>query len=98
MLLVLLEEEDEYEEMKKIRRRRARKHALYRRRREEGFYQILIKGHLKATEVKFRHFFRLNLSQFEFVLSLVQEDLRKKGSNFVKQPISPNEKLALTLR
>lgn len=46
----------------------------------------------------FDFFFRLNRDQFAFVQNMIQKDLRKHSTNSVKNPISPKEKSALTLR
>lgn len=43
-------------------------------------------------------FFRLNFDQFTFILSLIKEDIELPPSNRVKRPITPDEKLAVTLR
>ncbi|CAH2017374.1 unnamed protein product [Acanthoscelides obtectus] len=71
---------------------------LYQSRKEEGYFKILMKNHLDTNEQKFREFFRLNKEQFQFVLNIVSTDLKKKSTNTVHDPISPEEKLALALR
>lgn len=71
---------------------------MFTRRLEEGYYNLLINNHLKADERKFREFFRLNPDQFQFVLSLIEEDITIQGTHFVKYPITSEEKFALTLR
>ncbi|KAL4104313.1 hypothetical protein QTP88_019614 [Uroleucon formosanum] len=61
-------------------------------------FKKLIEGHLFNNEVKFREFFRVNREQFNFILSLVKDDLTKEPTMRVPVPISPDEKLAITLR
>lgn len=45
----------------------------------------------------FKNYFRVNREQFEELLSLVKEDIKKQDTNF-RKAISPIEKLAVTLR
>lgn len=71
---------------------------LFRKRSEQGYFNLLINQHLLNNEEMFRQFFRLNKSQFYFVLGIIQESLTKFGTPAVKYPISPEEKLGLTLR
>lgn len=94
---MLLEEEND-DDMRLLLSLRDKTSELYESRNEEGYYKILIQNHLNDDDEKFRSFFRLNKDQFNFVLSLVQNELKKKPTNRVKTPISPEEKLALTLR
>ncbi|XP_069678805.1 putative nuclease HARBI1 [Periplaneta americana] len=67
-------------------------------REEEGVFRILIEKHLLDDEVKFKAYFRFTREQFYFLVNLIQDDLSTKPCNRVKRPISPAEKLALTLR
>lgn len=100
MYLILLEEEEEEEQFLKeiLFHKRCGMHKMFTKRREEGFFNVLINSHLKEDENKFREFFRLNPKQFDFVLSLIQDDIKKSGTNVVQYPITEEEKLALTLR
>lgn len=66
--------------------------------RYRRFYEVLINRHLKNNNIKFREFFRVNIQQFDFLLSLVENDITLPPSNRNKKPISPAEKLAITLR
>lgn len=98
--LVLLQEEEEDDEVlvNKLTGKRKPHHDLFENRETEGFFNILINRRLTSDEVKFRQFFRLNREQFSFVTSLIGEDLRKEATYVVKNPITPEEKLAVTLR
>jgi len=71
---------------------------IFKNRASEGFFEILINKHLKNNEIKFRDFFQINHDQFEFLLLLVEKELTVQPSNGVRKPISPAEKLAVTLR
>lgn len=71
---------------------------MYLARDAEGFQNILIQRHLLKDESVFRKFFRLNIEQFNYVLSLIEHDLMGQSCGLVKKPISPAEKLGLTLR
>ncbi|KAF6215890.1 hypothetical protein GE061_000225 [Apolygus lucorum] len=96
VLALLLEEEEEDELFLTIARE---PHAdMFRTRRDEGFYNLLIHGHLKNDPIRFRSFFRLNVPQFTYILSLVEYRLYVAGCNRVPYPIAAEEKLALTLR
>lgn len=98
--LILLQEEEEDEELMLLHhvlQKRRGIHNMFLKRTEEGYCKLLI-DHLKKDGKKFREFFRLNLDQFHFVLALIQDDLTKPGTNAVPLPITPEEKLALTLR
>ena len=46
----------------------------------------------------FKKCFRLYLSQFNFVLSLVEKDLPTTITNIVQDPINAKKRLAVTLR
>jgi len=77
---------------------KSRPNPLFKTRREEGYHQILINGHLRLDEKKFREFFRLNRGQFDYILSIIEGDLTTIPTPFVPKPITPEEKLAVTLR
>lgn len=71
---------------------------LFQCRESEGCYEILFNRHLTTNQNKFREYFRINNEQFNFILSLVKEDLTLTPYNRVKKTISAAEKLAVTLR
>jgi hypothetical protein len=73
-------------------------HDMFKARSEEGLNTILINRHLMKDERKFREFFRLNVRQFNYVLKLVEDKMRHQSCNRVSHPITPAEKLAVTLR
>lgn len=102
LLHLLLEEIDEEEEIILLQQntdeRNADVHPIFQRRREEGYFNILINRHLLQDEKKFREFFRLNIGQFNYILDLIKEDIRKDSSSKYPYPITPDEKLAVTLR
>jgi hypothetical protein len=64
----------------------------------KGCNTILINRYLMKDERKFREFFRLNVRQFNYVLKLVEDKIRRQSCNRVSHPITPAEKLAVTLR
>ena len=68
---------DDEEKEEKIRGTLSRvgSNDLFHSRKSEGYFLSLIRKHLKNYEEMFRKFFKLNLSQFNFVLSLVETDL-----------------------
>jgi len=71
---------------------------IFKNRANEGFFEILINRHLNNDEIKFCDFFRDNRNQFDFLLSLVEKELTVQPTNVVSRPITPAEKLAVTLR
>lgn len=68
---------------------------IYSSRKEQGLYKILIQEHLNYNDDKFREFCRFNKRQFNFILSLVDEELSPKTT---RNCIGAEEKLFLTLR
>lgn len=73
-------------------------HPMFKTRSEESCFHILVNRHLIKDDQKFREYFRLNISQFNYVLELVKEDIKTDGSQRYQYPITPEEKLAVTLR
>lgn len=71
---------------------------LFQSRNSEGAFKLLIHRHLVDDEVKFKQYFRVTRQQFSFLLDLVEKDLNVEPCNRVRHPISPPEKLGLTLR
>lgn len=71
---------------------------VFSSREDEGVFQLLINKHLLDDEVKFKSYFRFTRHQFYYLLEMVEGLLTCEPSNRVKRPISPAEKLALTLR
>ncbi|XP_060861851.1 uncharacterized protein LOC132938875 [Metopolophium dirhodum] len=101
IISLLLEEEEEEDEIYNNRlgiNKRKSIDSFFTTREEEGFFEILINGHLHNSKPKFREFFRINYDQFMFILSLVKDDITLPPSRRVKKPIQPDEKLAVTLR
>lgn len=100
VLCKLLKEESEDDEIlfNIINQKRKPTGSLFSMRKSEGFFEKLIKEHLSIDDNKFREFFRLNRQQFYFILSLVKEPLTKEPALRVPDPITPDEKLAVTLR
>jgi hypothetical protein len=66
--------------------------------REKGVYRGFIENHLLDDELKFKAYFRFTRKQFNFILTLIEDKIASSSYNRVKKPITPTEKLALTLR
>lgn len=100
LLLLLLEENEEEEILLQqlMSQRNAEVHSLFKTRLGEGYFTTLINRHLLEDDKKFREFFRLNIAQFNYILNLIKEDIQTNSSNKHPYPISPDEKLAITLR
>ena len=100
IILELLREEEEDDQLLLNTKNKKRKSIsnLFSTRKSEGFFEKLIKGHLTTDNIKFREFFRLNRRQFDFVLSLIKNQIQKTPTMRWHEPITPEEKLAVTLR
>jgi len=98
IIIHLLEEEEEDEIMYCLNTYRKPISNVFKTREKEGFFKVLINNHLRENKNKYREFFRLNYDQFHFILALIKDDITLPASNRIKNPISPDEKLAVTLR
>ncbi|XP_008189913.1 uncharacterized protein LOC103311881 [Acyrthosiphon pisum] len=98
----LIEEEERDEQIISLlflkNSKRQKVHDMFISRREEGAFQNIISKHLIDDETKFHNYFRLTKYQFNFVLSAITKDVFKAPTTTVKFPITPKEKLAVTLR
>ena len=100
VFLDLLLEEGESQPEKKHRKVYAREWIL--RREEKGVFHQLV-GELEVEDpLAYRNFFRVSKSQFHFLVDRVGPYIVKNGPppplNFVRPPIKPDERLAVTLR
>ena len=66
--------------------------------KHEGAYQALVQAHLINNPDDFVDYFRISISQFDDIVSLVKDDLKKTCTTTHPTPISPAEKCAITLR
>lgn len=71
---------------------------LFKDRDEEGAYNILVKRHLMTDDLKFKEFFRLKREQFSKIADLIREDVTLQPTHRVKETLSAEMKLAVTLR
>lgn len=72
-------------------------HPVNQKRNIFGEYHHLYPDLLGFPQ-KFRDYTRMEIETFEYILSKIQVRLTKQWTNFVKQPITPREKLIITLR
>ncbi|KAK4873257.1 hypothetical protein RN001_015286 [Aquatica leii] len=93
----LLEEEEQDELLIMLEQKQKDYHPMHLTRDEEGFQNILIQRHLLKDDSVFRTFYWLNIDQLNYILSLIKTNLTKQSCGEVKHPISPDEKLGLTL-
>jgi hypothetical protein len=99
--LLMLEEEEDDEILHLILNENGGNrsvHEMFKGRSEGGLNTILINRHLMKDERQFREFFRLNVLQFNHALKLVEDKIRGQSCNRVSHPITPAEKLSVTLR
>lgn len=87
------------ENLRNLRRHQRRMlNAMYVARDSEGVMEVLVNRHLRADDKKFKEYFRLSIEIFDFVLRHVERDITCAPSNFVPLPITPETKLAITIR
>ncbi|XP_039289226.1 uncharacterized protein LOC111064625 isoform X1 [Nilaparvata lugens] len=72
-------------------------HPLNEKRDTLGEYHHLF-PQLKEYPDQFFQYTRMEYSTFQFILNHIQPQMVTKFTNFVKQPIEPEEKLVITLR
>ena len=65
-----------------------------KRERRREFHRLF--NDLKEDEQRFKSHFRMMPQTFYTILDLITEDLQKQQTNYQK-PVSPEERLALTL-
>lgn len=95
-----MQEEDEDEEdlfLLHLARKKNPIDAIFKSRKKEGAFEILIKRHLFQNDKKFKEYFRLSISLFQTVLNYIKSDIDKIPYRN-RNPISPEEKLSITLR
>lgn len=81
--------------LKKNKRRKA-VHEVNKNRLVYGeFYHLY--PELRQDSARFFEFLRMSINTFDYILMKVKDRLQKKTTNF-KAPISPEEKLYVTLR
>lgn len=71
---------------------------MFSERSREGCFNALIQRHLIDNETRFRAYFRVSFELFNYILNYIKEDIKRRPSNRIKKPISPEEKLSITLR
>ncbi|XP_074040801.1 uncharacterized protein [Leptinotarsa decemlineata] len=81
--------------LKKFATYRKQVTAVFQNRKIEGIFNSLIKSHLHDEDEKFQNYVRFARKRFQFVLSLVEEDLTTPSYNRIEEPITAVEKLTL---
>ncbi|CAI6370710.1 unnamed protein product [Macrosiphum euphorbiae] len=71
---------------------------IYNERKREGCFNNLIQRRLIDNESKFKAYFRVSFELFNNILNYMKEDIRRPPNNRIKKPITPEEKLCVTLR
>ncbi|KAL4126780.1 hypothetical protein QTP88_010989 [Uroleucon formosanum] len=71
-------------------------HPLNLRRTENNTIKCFI-HELRNDECKFRNFTRMSTDTFDYILEILNDEIRKPDTNFRKS-ITPEEKLLVTLR
>lgn len=80
------------------KKRRRSPDQMYKRRVVEGAFDVLIDRYLMDDETKFHEYFRLTPYLFSKVLEGIKDDISGIRTNWNQNPISPQQKLCLTLR
>lgn len=94
----LLDEDEAVNTMVLYKKRRRKMHELLRNRASEGAFNILVKRYLIDDDTKFKAYFRLTPHLMQYVLSFIRSDITSKPCNRHGNPITPEEKLCITLR
>lgn len=80
----------------KKKQRRFWVHEIFKGRKHQGAYHNLIKEMMLTDQEKYFNYLRMSSDYFQNLLQLVGKKLTK--TYCVREPISPGERLALTLR
>lgn len=95
-LVIFLEDEESSSSDEETKR--SQESEMFKKRKSEGVYEILIRRHLQASDVKFREYFRLTPVLFDYVFNHIKDDIASKPYNRNKNPITPEQKLCIFLR
>ncbi|XP_060859640.1 uncharacterized protein LOC132951195 [Metopolophium dirhodum] len=98
MLYNILEDEADEELLLLANHFRNENDEMFSQRSREGCFSTLIQRRLIDNETRFRAYFRVSFELFNYILNAIKEDIRRRPSNRIKKPISPEEKLSVTLR
>jgi hypothetical protein len=85
-----------------LRRRRAKKnkrlwvHSVNTTRKVHGEFHHLVQE-LRLDDARFYQYFRMNRGTFDILLQRVESRITKKTTNY-REPVSPAQRLAVTLR
>lgn len=71
---------------------------MNRKRKEYGSYYHLFEKDIKFDEHKFYDYTRMTQETFNYILSKIEHRLIKRWCNWHVQPISPEERLLVTIR
>lgn len=90
----------EYEQWLENQRQRQRRviAPMFSARDDEGAMEVLVNRHLRKDGARFIQYFRLSFDLFASVLRYIERDITSEPTNIIPQPISPEVKLAVTLR
>ena len=80
------------------KRRRGKTRDWVRRRDELGMYATLIKELIVEDRCSFKQMFRMSVEDFEIVLQNINDLISPEEVQGGHRPISPDERLALTLK
>lgn len=96
--MVLEEEQDDDDESVAVCTENNNVSKMFKNRAKEGVYELLVLKHLSDNDTKFKEFFRLTPHLFHSVLNHIKDEISSQPTNKHPVPISPEEKLCLTLR
>ena len=85
-----------YLRRRKRRRRRFWVHPIIQKRQKYGEFHHLVRE-LESHPDKFKEYFRMTKQQFDSVVELIQDDIKKQDTNW-RKAITPRERLAICLR
>lgn len=79
-------------------KKRRSPYKMFKQRSQEGAHNLLIDRHLFDDDTKFKEYFRMSPYIFNEILDAIKEDIQGVPTTWVPQPISPHDKLCITLR
>lgn len=83
-----------------ILRRRERRwgvHPLNRSREKKGEY-VLLARELEKFPERYQQYFRMSQDRFNFILGRIKASITSEPTKFQKKPVTPKEKLVVTLK
>ncbi|XP_061716889.1 uncharacterized protein LOC133524757 [Cydia pomonella] len=96
LALIAVSLDDDENERRNKKKKAYWVHEMFKERKKEGEYWTS-RRHLLADESKFYSYYHMPKSAFYYILSYIEDSITKKNTTF-REAITPEEKLAVTLK